>query len=154
MSNKSTVMKTIQDKFIGTWHLVHWEVQTEDGKHHNYPYGEKAKGSIIYTQAGRMSAQLMQLARPSFEIAHSWKGTPEETKAAFRGYTAYGGTFKIVDNTVVHQVDMSLFPNWLGTDLVRIFEFQNNGNHLRLSTPLFQTRKGQSVKQVLLWEKL
>ena len=61
---------------------------------------------------------------------------------------------KIVDNTVVHQVDMSLFPNWIGTDLIRTFEFQQAGNQLLLSTTLFKTRKGHLVKQVLLWERM
>lgn len=147
-------MKNTQDKFIGAWNLVHWDVQTATGQHFNYPYGESAKGSIIYTQAGRMSAQLMRKDRPSFEIPHSWKGTTEETKNAFQGYTAYSGTFKIVDNTVIHQVDMSLFPNWIGTDLVRTFEFQQADNQLLLSTTPFKTRKGHLVKQVLLWERM
>ena len=147
-------MKAIQDKFIGAWNLVHWNVQTADGQHYNYPYGENAKGSIIYTQAGRMSAQLMRRDRPNFKIPHSWKGTVEETKTAFQGYTAYSGIFKIVENTVVHQVDMSVFPNWIGTDLVRNYEFQKEGNHLLLSTTPFETRKGDLVKQVLLWERL
>ncbi len=147
-------MNTIRDQFIGAWNLVHWDVQTASGKHYNYPYGENAKGSIIYTQAGRMSAQLMRMDRPNFEIPHSWKGTEIEVKTAFQGYTAYSGTFKIVENTVVHQVDMSVFPNWIGTDLVRNFEFQKEGNHLLLSTTPFKTRKGDSVKQVLLWQRL
>lgn len=147
-------MTGIQDQFIGAWNLVHWDVQTADGKHYNYPYGEGAKGTIIYTQAGKMSAQLMQLNRPKFEVSHSWKGTEKELRTAFQGYTAYSGRFKIVDNTVVHQVEMSLFPNWIGTDLIRVFEFREAGNQLLLSTIPFATRKGILVKQVLLWERL
>ena len=57
-------------------------------------------------------------------------------------------------NTVVHQVEMSLFPNWIGTDLIRVFKFQEGGNQLLLSTIPFVTRKGVMVKQVLLWERL
>lgn len=144
----------MKEKFIGTWNLVHWDVQTVDGLHYNYPYGAQAKGVIIYTKEGRMSAMLMQLDRPKFAIPHSWKGTTDETNAAFKGYTAYSGLFKIVDNTVVHQVDMSLFPNWIGTDLVRNFEFQLEDKHLLLSTNPFPTRKGIEVKQVLLWERM
>lgn len=144
----------IREKFIGTWNLAHWDVQTTDGQHYTYPYGKEAKGSIIYTEAGRMTAMLMQLNRPKFEIPHSWKGTAVEIKQAFQGYTAYAGNFKIVGNTVVHQVDMSLFPNWIGIDLVRNYEFRHNDKQLVLSTEPSLTKKGIEIKQVLLWERL
>lgn len=141
-------------RFIGIWNLVYYKIVKEDGTLFSRPYGEGVKGNIIYTKEGRMNALLMNPDRPKFAIPHTWKGTPEEMKQAFRGYTSYSGKFDIIKNTVVHQVDMCLFPNWIGADLVRTFEFSTDGRELLLSTEPFDTGKGYTLQHVLLWDKI
>ena len=144
----------MRNKFIGVWELVHYKIEKADGSFYSYPYGPNCKGTIIYTKEGRMTALLMDPDRPKFAINHTWKGTAEEMKQAFRRYTSYSGAFKIVDNTVVHQVDRSLFPNWIGTDLVRTFEFIQQDQQLILSTEPFDAGKAFRLKHVLLWERI
>ncbi len=143
----------MKEQFIGTWNLVYYKIIKADGSIFSYPYGKNCKGNILYTKAGRMTALLMNPDRPNYEIAHPWKGTSEEMKKAIRGYTSYAGKFRIEKNSVIHQVDLSLFPNWIGTDLVRNFEFSSDNRELLLSTQPFPA-KGFMLQDVLLWERL
>jgi len=144
----------MKERFIGTWNLVYYKMLKEDGSFFSYPYGKNCKGNIIYTKEGRMNALLMNPDRPKFAIPHTWKGTAEEMKKAFRGYTSYSGKFDIEDNKVIHHVDMCLFPNWIGTDLIRTFEFSSDNRELLLSTTPFDAGKGFMLQHVLLWERL
>jgi hypothetical protein len=66
-----------------------------------------------------MSGQLM---RPGRE--------PRDTT---NGYVAYFGTFVVDESahTVIHHVEASLTPAWVGTDLKRTYRF--SGNRLTLT---------------------
>lgn len=147
-------MSSSKEKFIGTWLLKEYTMVREDGSHYSYPYGEEVKGTIIYTKEGRMTALLMDPHRPAFKIPNKFKGTPAELKAAIRRYTSYSGSFSVLENKVVHHVDMSLFPNWVGTDLTRQFDFQNKDTHLLLTTDFFPDKNGDIIQHRLLWERI
>ena len=151
---KKTSMNPKKEKFIGTWLLKEYTMVKEDGSHYSYPYGEDVTGTIIYTKEGRMTALLMDPHRPKFNIPNKFKGTQEELKAAIRRYTSYSGKFSVLEKEVVHHVDMSLFPNWVGTDLVRRFEFLKEDSQLLLSTDLFADRNGVMIQHRLLWERM
>ena len=144
--------KTTIQRFIGTWKLVTSEFRTSDGKV-TYPLGEKAVGILVYDSGGRMAAQLMRPDRPKFASGDMRGGTPEEIKTAAEGYVAYFGTYEVDDKkgTVVHHVDASLFPNWLGQDQTRFFEFSDD--LLTLKTPPILSG-GQEITGVLVWKRL
>jgi len=107
----------------------------------------------MYDASGHMSVQIMRPDRPAFASGDHLKGTPEEIKSAFKGFVAYYGTYEIneEEGTVTHHLEGSLFPNWVGTELKRFFEF--SGNQLTLSTPPMPMG-GQQVTGVLLWERV
>jgi hypothetical protein len=142
---------TIQ-KFIGTWKLVSSEFRTSDGQV-SYPLGQGAVGILMYDSGGRMAAQLMRSDRPPFASGDMRRGTPEEIRAAADGYVAYFGRYDVDDNkaTVVHHVEGSLFPNWVGQDQVRFFEF--SAGRLTLKTLPFLSG-GQEITGILVWERL
>ena len=50
-----------------------------------------------------------------------------ELREAVTGFVAYFGTFQVdeVAHTVVHHVQASLAPNWVGTELKRNFHFED-----------------------------
>jgi hypothetical protein len=143
-----------KDEFVGTWTLASFESRRSDGQI-VYPYGRDGVGVISYDAKGNMSVQLMHSDRPVFTINDQRKGTPEEIKVAFEGYMAYFGTYEVNEEkgTVTHHVKGSMFPNWVGSDKIRFFEF--SGNRLTLRTPLTQMR-GTSVTtcNVLIWERM
>ena len=143
---------TTTQKFMGTWKLVTSEFRTSDGKV-SYPLGEKAVGILMYDSGGRMAVQLMRQDRPRFASGDMRGGTPEEAKIAADGYVAYFGTYEVEDRkgTVVHHVEASLFPNWMGQDQVRFFEFSSDLLTLK-TLPILSG--GQEITGVLVWKRL
>ncbi len=118
----------VKNKFIGTWRLVSAEARRPNGEVIPYRYGAGSIGYIMYDATGRMAVQLMQPNRPKFASGDLDKGTPEEIKAAFAGYGAYFGTYEIheAEGFVIHHVEGSLFPDNVGTDQKRFFEFSDD----------------------------
>jgi len=75
-----------------------------------------------------------------------------EIKSAFEGFVGYYGAYEVDEEqgTVTHHLEGSSFPNWVGTDQRRFFEF--SGSRLTLSTPPIAFG-GQDVTGVLIWER-
>ena len=151
-ANATAKAKTTIQRFIGTWKLVTSDFRTSDGKV-THPLGDKAVGILMYDSGGRMAAQLMRPDRPKFASGDMRGGTQEEIKTAAEGYVAYFGTYEVDDKkgTVVHHVEASLFPNWLGQDQVRFFEFSDDLLTLKTSPIL---SGGQEIIGVLVWRRL
>jgi hypothetical protein len=138
---------------VGAWRLVSFEIERDDGTV-IHPFGPDAQGAIIYTDSGRMSAQLMRKGRPLFSAGDQMKGTPEEIEASYTGCVSYYGSYEVdVDaGFVVHHVEGSLFPNWEGEEQKRFFEL--SGNRLKLRTPPTQWGGGGRIVGVLVWERI
>lgn len=145
-------MPNISEALVGAWKLVTFEFRKKDGSV-IYPFGEKARGSIIYTEAGRYSAQLMRLDRPKFVSGDQMQGTAEEMEASYKGCISYFGTYEIQpeDGLLVHYVEASIFPNMEGSRQKRFFEL--SGKRLQLKTPPIRVG-GERAVGVLLWEKV
>jgi hypothetical protein len=137
---------------IGAWRLISFQVERDDGTV-DPPFGADAQGSIIYTDSGRFSAQMMRRGRPSFASGDQMSGTPGEIEASYQGCISYYGSYKLDAEAgfVVHQVEGSLFPNWEGKGLKRFFSF--SGNRLKLSTPR-TLWSGGPVVGILEWERM
>ncbi len=136
------------NQFIGTWRLISCEIRDSEGQV-SYPFGEDALGFLIYTDDGYMSGTLMRANRPHFAVGDVLGGTLEEQAMATQTYLAYCGRYEIQDNKVIHHVESSLFPNWVGVDQARFFEFKEG--KLVLSTPQILASGKESVGY-LIWE--
>lgn len=142
----------LREKLLGYWKLLSWEVRRTDGQI-TYPFGPAPKGLLVYGENGLMTAQLGDPRRPHFAGNDRGRGTPEELKAAFEGYTAYFGRYE-VDETqaaVIHYPDLALFPNYTGTTQLRYIEMKGNRLSLRTDPKPFQ---GFEQVYVLVWEKI
>ena len=138
-----------RESFIGTWRLVSFEVRSVDGEV-SYPHGEDAVGYIIYDANGYMSVAVMAAGRPAFASDDFSGGSTEEKAAAFDSYISYCGRYEVRGDRIIHHVEVSLLPNWIGGVQERILAF--NGNRLSLSTePLLFGGKQQSAH--LIWER-
>jgi hypothetical protein len=140
------------DQFVGTWKLVASEFHHLDGVI-LYPYGQNAIGILTYDSAGYMAAQLMRPDRPAFASGDLLEGTPEETKVAFDGVTAYYGRYSINETVgaVTHHLIGCTFPNWIGSDQIRYYKFSDQ--RLTLSTaPILAG--GSSLIGILVWERV
>jgi len=142
-----------KERFVGTWKLVSWEMQRSDGKVIEPILGRDAVAWVMFDANGRMCAQLMRQDRPNFSTNDMRRGTPEEVKAAYEGYIAYCGTYTVNEEEgyLVTHVELSLFPNWLGTDQKRFFEFSEDRMTLM---PPPTVVAGQQVISRLTWERL
>ena len=114
-----------------------------------HPFGEKPVGRIEYDKTGRMSALLMRPDRRSTLPPGPPlnKATSEELRDAVTGFVAYFGTFDIDEatQTVIHHVEASLSPSWVGTDLKRRFRFD--------AGLLILTRPAPDSSDELIWER-
>jgi len=97
-----------------------------------------------------MSVAFMKDGRREFAAGDIRGGTVEEKIEAVDGYVSYCGRFEVRDNVVVHDIEVSLFPNWIGERQERFFVLQEN--RLILSTPL-QLVGGMSLSTHLVWER-
>jgi hypothetical protein len=119
-------------KFVGVWKLVTCESKNKTSGEVRYPFGRNPVGRITYDQAGRMSALLMNPGRRPVggsptrgSTAIVAEASCEEIREMVTGFTAYLGTFEIDESarTVIHHVQASLIPSWVGKDLRRTYEF-------------------------------
>ena len=141
----------VKNNFAGVWRLVTSEFRLSDGSI-AYPYSKGAIAMLIYDEKGHMSAQGMRPDRSIFVSGDLRNGTLEEIKEAFDGYFAYFGNYEVdeEEGTVTHRIKGSLFPNWVGQDQKRFFEF--SGNRLTLRTPPIPAA-GTTVVGILVWER-
>lgn len=137
----------------GNWTLVSWDC-TLDGVYHTHPFGEDAQGTIMYSQ-GRMSAILMRSNRPHFEIPNLMRGSEMERLTAVDGYVSYSGSYRVEADRVIHSVELSLLPNWIGTELTRTISWtKNDPAHLILSTLPEATSSGKMIVNRLEWKRV
>ena len=134
-------------RFLGTWRLVSVETREADGS--VFRRGRRI-GYIIYSEDGYMSVAFMKEGRPKFASGDIRGGTVEEKVAAVEGYVSYSGRYEVEGDRVIHHIEVSLFPNWIGASQERAFEFE--GDRLTLSTPLMLVG-GRQLSTHLIWER-
>ncbi|CAB3745717.1 hypothetical protein GQ57_35485 [Burkholderia sp. MSh2] len=142
----------LRAQLVGAWRLVSYEIRPRDGGAAAYPLGRDARGWLLYTPDGYMSAQLMAAGRPPYADGDLQGGTPAERAAAAGGYIAYSGPFRVADDgTLTHEMDVSLYPNWIGNVQQRAVML--DGDRLQLG-PVAPVRiGGREVDVVLLWAR-
>ena len=139
-----------EDLFIGTWRLVSCRWVDDDGRV-TYPYGRSPVGYLIYTNTGHMAVNFMSATRRRFASENRMKGTPKEERAARKSYQSYSGRYEVRGDKIIHHVEVSLFPNWVGREQARFYELE--GDRLCLSTePLPFGKSHQTAR--LEWERV
>ena len=126
----------VRTALAGAWRLVSLRNVRPDGSI-DYPLGPDAVGQIVYTDSGRMSAQLMRPGQPHFQGNNARQGTDEEIRTAYDNFASYYGSFRIdaEAGAVIHEVEGSSFPNMIGTDQVRYYRIEGDRLHLEADSP-------------------
>jgi hypothetical protein len=146
---KGTTMAS--NPLIGTWRLISWENRSVVDGQVSYPLGKDAVGYIMYNQDGYMFVAIMGPNRLKFAAEDLLSGTTEEEAQAEETYVSYCGRYDFQGDTVVHHVELSLFPNWVGGAQERLVELR--GNRLTLSTrPILLEGTQQTAH--LIWERV
>lgn len=117
-------VKKSTKKFIGSWQLMEWTAELDNGEI-VFPFGEDAKGRITYDKDGYMSVQIMKNRRHLFQSEDPLQAQPEEITEAYNGFIAYCGLYEVNPDMhqILHHIEISSFPNWVGQHQLRHYEF-------------------------------
>jgi hypothetical protein len=77
-------------------------------------------------------------------------GSSEEKARAAESYISYCGRYEFRGDSVIHHVELSLFPNWSGVHQERLVEVTGDRLTLRTS-PLLLDGLEQTAR--LVWER-
>lgn len=138
------------DQLCGTWRLVSWTRQIIETGETVAPFGKAPTGFLSYSRDGRMSGCMVSDHRPKpKDLA---KISDQERAELFNTVVAYGGTFEVVGNQVVHTVDISWNETWTGTTQRR--DFNIDGNRLTITVGPQIGVDGRRSTAVLIWTKV
>ncbi len=119
---------------IGAWRLESWSLVYEDGRPAEYPLGRDAKGFILYTADGHMSATLMRAKRKPFS-----SGDASEKAQAYDDSFVYAGRYEVKgeagEEAVFHSIEVATNPALAGVVSTRNVMLE--GNRLTLVGPDF-----------------
>ena len=109
----------------GRWKLLAAEDMRADGTVARLPWGKNPVGTIV-VQGGHCYVQIMSSDVPTFTAATP--SVSEQMSAALlSSYIAYSGPCTIDDaaGKVTLKVEAAWRPNYVGTEQVRFFRFEN-----------------------------
>ena len=114
---------------LGGWHLESWSFVYDDGRPAEHPLGADAKGIILYTADGHVSATLMRA-----NLSESF---------------AYAGRYEVRDGVVFHSIEVATNQSLVGVTSTRHIELM--GERLTLSGPDFSAGTGRT--QRIAWRR-
>lgn len=136
------------EELQGHWALVEWVQSYDDGREVR-PFGDRLNGVISYFD-GRMSAVLSPADRTPFVTGGQWTADAVEKAAAYDACLAYAGGYDYDGTYIVHHVDISLFPNWIGGDQRRLVHW--DGTTLSL-TARIEEGTSEARTAILRWRR-
>lgn len=148
----TTTADTLRANIIGAWTLQSYQSSAIDGSDVTFPLGVDARGIIMYTPDGYMSAQIMRAGRTPFDRDDPHLAHDNELAAAAAGYLSYSGPYAVVDDGLIaHHVELSLLPNWIGGIQYRTARLQDSQLELSPHEPLLI--HGQHRNAKLVWRR-
>jgi Lipocalin-like domain len=136
------------DELVGTWKLIGASSTTSTGEKIENPYGVGPVGFLTYTAEGRICSIISYGGRKPLSISG---GRVEEQAEAFKTFLAYAGQYTLSGDKLMHHIEVSSIPNYVGRDLVRTVKF--DGDRITLITPPTPVNgKIQAVEVV--WQRL
>ncbi|OBK82738.1 lipocalin-like domain-containing protein [Mycobacterium sp. 1165178.9] len=146
------IMRGLREYLVGAWTLESYQSSDVDGSNVRYPLGTDARGIIMYTADGYMSAQIMRAARAPLARGDLQLAEADELAGVARGYLAYAGPYSVLDNGIVaHHVDVSLLPNWIGGTQYRAAQIDDDRLQLGPAEPVLI--KGRLRNGRLIWRR-
>lgn len=98
---------------LGRWDIVSWVQAYDDGRV-QHPMGEDLVGFLRYSDDGAMTVMIARRERPAFVTGGQWDASDAEKAAAYQSMLSYAGRWELDGDHVVHHVELSLYPGWVG----------------------------------------
>lgn len=134
----------------GAWRLLSFEYRSDDGEV-LAPFGPDPDGILIYDASGTMSGMMSQSGRPPLPSENYGHLTEKEKASLGDGYIGYAGTYEVKGDRIIHHVQVSFLPNWVGMDLVRAFTFEQGTLTLRTDPPI--EHNGRKFAAYMTWKR-
>lgn len=113
-------MNDLARRLVGSWHLQSWKLGFSDSDDRRSVFGDKPRGVLVYTVDGWMSAAICSRDREPFPEVRSHRELPDQLiTEAYHSYFHYAGPYRVEGDVVLHEVCMSLNPNFPGTTQLR-----------------------------------
>ncbi|KPV16687.1 hypothetical protein APR48_42635 [Variovorax paradoxus] len=138
------------DTLLGTWYLREAYAVDPRGERLFDVYGARPSGVIHYGADGRMTALITHDGRACLSGSDRQDATDAESAAAYRSSIGYAGRYVREGDWIVHHVDISSYPNWVGTRLRR--EVRLAGDTVELRTAP-QPQAGVETVLKLVWQR-
>ncbi|MGD9946519.1 MAG: lipocalin-like domain-containing protein [Burkholderiaceae bacterium] len=118
MSERPKAQQALIARLPGTWYLREAYAVDAGGTRLYDVYGPQPSGIIHYGEDGRMMALITHDGRPP--LSGDRQAAPaHERAAAYKTSIAYSGSFELDGDWILHRVDVSTYPNWVGQTLRR-----------------------------------
>ena len=143
-------MKLSAKQLIGAWVLREWRIEYPQNMV-RHPFGADAIGQLLYTHDGQMSATVSADKRPAQHQGNPRQLGENQKAQAFDSYFHYAGSWSIESDIVIHRVDFSLNPDFIGS-IQRRRARLINGRQLTLSAEETTADKGPR-QHILEWLK-
>ena len=132
---------------IGFWqHVVERRVNLTTGT--TISESQRAPSIIVYTPSGYVGVHFPPVKRQKFAGAEP---TPDEARAALRGYVGYFGALSVYPNMVFHQVLTGLSPA-AGNTLKRPLDLK--GDQVQINFPPTTNQEGQRIQTQVVLKRL
>ena len=120
--------------------MVSFSVLDDNGTKSDDPLDPEPKGLLLYAADGCMSVSIIR------RLA----AIPSDSKSSLQQrYMIYAGTWRHVDNQVIHTIAVAQDPQWVNTEQVR--DATLDGDRLTLSDPSLSERRQH---RVLEWQRI
>jgi len=136
---------------VGSWRLVSWTIEYPASARTTRPFGSAPEGLLVYAADGHVSATLQRPGRARLSRADPGAVGDAEKAAAFAGYLHYAGTWRIDDGCVVHEVELAMNPNLVGTTQRRSIAL--DGDALLLGAEEALETPGELRRHRLEWRR-
>ena len=107
-----------REKLIGTWRMLSFENEFQDGSPRRAVYGQHPAGYIILTAEGRMMAVAVGEGRKAAT-------TDEERASLLRSMFAYTGKYRLEGDKWITTVDVSWNPSF-GGEQIRFYKLDGD----------------------------
>jgi hypothetical protein len=108
-----------RERLIGTWKIVSYDNEFQDGSPRRALYGQNPTGYVILTAEGRMMGIVAGEGRKPAK-------TDEERATLLRTMFAYSGMYSLEGDRWITSVEVSWNPAWNGTEQVRFYKLDGN----------------------------
>ena len=135
---------------VGWWTLLSWKQKYDDGRE-MAPFGEDVVGRLCYSETGSFIVIISRSDREPFKTGGQWTADNSEKAKSYEGILAYFGRYEFDGNKMLHHVEASLYPNWVGHTQLRLAAIDND--LLTLSARL-EGSAGEARTAELIWRRL